>query len=98
MVETMTATSTTVLSQRLPVDSSAMNDIVSGPPITDADSAHEQRGEEQSAAKAGAERDDRGQRLQNEDAGNDLQRHRDQAGKMQCAMPRRHHLRRQQRE
>ena len=35
----MTATSTTVVSQRLPVDSSAMNDIVKGPPITDADSA-----------------------------------------------------------
>ncbi len=39
MVEMMTATSTAVVSQRLPVDSSAMNDIVSGPPITDADSA-----------------------------------------------------------
>ena len=35
----MTATSTAVVSQRLPVDSSAMNDIVKGPPITDADSA-----------------------------------------------------------
>ena len=63
-----------------------------------AERAHEQRGEEQSAAKAGAERDDRGQRLQDEDAGDDLQRHRDDAGKMQRAMPRRHHLRRHQRE
>ncbi len=63
-----------------------------------AERAHEQGGEKQSAAKAAAERDDRGDRLEDEHAGNDLQRHRDDAGKMQRAMARRHHLRRQQRE
>ena len=39
MVEMITATSTAVVSQRLPVNSSAMNDIVRGPPITEAESA-----------------------------------------------------------
>ena len=63
-----------------------------------AERAQKQRGEKQSAAKAAAERDHRGNRLQHEHAGNDRQRHRDEAGKMQRAMPRRHHLRRQQRE
>src|SRR4051794_5072179 len=35
----MTAISTAVVSQRSPVDSSAMNVMVSGPPITETDSA-----------------------------------------------------------
>jgi hypothetical protein len=89
-----------------------MNDIVSGPPTTEADRApdhveagseqvtaeraQKKRGEKQSAAEAAAKRYDGGNRLQNEYGGNDRQWHRDNPGEMQRAMSRRHHLRRQQ--
>ena len=63
-----------------------------------AERAQKQRGEEQSAAKAAAERQDRGDRLEQEHAGDHRQRDRDKAREMQRAVSRRHHLRRRQRE
>ncbi|GCC47185.1 hypothetical protein chiPu_0031385, partial [Chiloscyllium punctatum] len=73
------------------------DDVDAGGEQPAAERAHEQRGEEQAAAEARAERNDRGHRLQHEHAGDEGERHRHDAGEAQRAMARRHHLRGQQR-
>ncbi len=60
--------------------------------------AEKKRGEKQSAAETAAKRDHGRDRLQDEHGGNHGHRDRDKSGKVQRAMPRRHHLRRQQGE
>jgi hypothetical protein len=63
---------------------------------TAADRAQKKRGKKQAAAKSTSQRYHRRDRLQGEHQGDERQRHGDDPGKLQRAVPRRHHLRRPQ--